>query len=356
MDDILIYLNSLQEHILHVRTVLQKLLSAGLYAKLEKCEFHIQKVSFLGFIISSKGISMDPECIRTVAEWPVPESILDIQVFLGFSNFYYRFIEGYSCVVLPITHLLRKGQPFEWSMEAQASFDKLKSFFMSKPILHHFDPELPTTVHADSSRFAVSGIVSQPDADSILHPIAFWSRKCIPAKCNYDIHDREMLAIVECFKHRHHYLEGSKYPVRVRSDHKNLEIFMFTKILNCHQARWAEFLSGYDFVLDHISGPKNPADGPSQRPDYSKDVDIPFGALIPLKALRLLPPKSLPSGVWPTPGNASAAHLELPLESSWSHFESIAASTSENPFCQRIISALAKDPVADEHRQDPQPP
>ena len=117
MDDILIYSNSLQEHILHVQTVLQKLLSVGLYTKLEKCEFHIQKVSFLGFIISSEGISMDPERICTVAEWPVPESVLDIQVFLGFSNFY-----------------------------------------------RHFDPELPTTVHAVSSRFAVSGIMSQPDA------------------------------------------------------------------------------------------------------------------------------------------------------------------------------------------------
>ena len=363
MDDILIYSNSLSEHILHVRTVLQKLLSTSLYAKLEKCEFHVQKVSFLGFVISSEGISMDPKRIRTVAEWPIPESVLDIQVFLGFSNFYRRLIEGYSHVVPPITRLLRKGQPFVWSAEAQASFDKLKSLFTSAPILRHFDPELLTTVHADSSGFAVSGIVSQPDANGILHPIAFWSRKCIPAGYNYDIHDREMLAIVECFKHWGHYLEGSKYPVRVRSDHKNLEIFMSTKILNRRQARWAEFLSGYDFVLDHISGPKNPADGPSRRPDYAKDVDIPSSALIPPKALRVLPPESLPSGVWPTPGNVPGVHLESALESSWSqfksswsHFESIAASTSENPFRQRIISTLAKDPVVDEHRQDPQPP
>ena len=87
-----------------------------------------------------------------------------------------------------------------------------------------------------------------------------------------------------------------------------------------------------------------------------KDVDIPSSALIPPKALRLLPPESLPSSVWPTPGNVPGAHLESPLESSWSQFESIAASTSENPFRQRIISALAKDPVADEHRQDPQSP
>ena len=112
MDDILIYSNSLQEHILHVQTILQKLLSAGLFIKLKKCEFHVQKVSFLGFIISAEGISMDPERISTIAEWPVPESVLDIQVFLGFSNFYRRFIEGYSRVVVPITRLLRKGQHF----------------------------------------------------------------------------------------------------------------------------------------------------------------------------------------------------------------------------------------------------
>ena len=356
MNNILIYSNSPSEHIFHVRTVLQKLLSTGLYTKFEKCEFHMQKVSFLGFIISSESISMDPECIRIVAEWPIPESVLDIQVFLGFSNFYRRFIEGYSCVVLPITLLLCKGQPFVWSAQAQASFDKLKSLFTSTPILCHFDPELPTTVHADSSGFAISGIVSQPDADGILHPIAFWSRKCIPAECNYDIHDHEMLTIVECFKHWRHYLKGSKYPVRVRSDHKNMEIFMSTKIPNHRQVHWAEFLSGYNFVLDHISGPKNPTDGPSQRPDYAEDVDIPSGALIPPKALRLLPPESLPSGVWPTPGNAPGAHLESALESSWSHFESIAASTSENLFRQRIISTLAKNPIADEHHQDPQPP
>src|SRR5277367_5639290 len=230
MDDILIYSNSLQEHILHVRTILQKLVDAGLYVKLEKCEFHAQKVSFLRFVISPEGISMDPERISTVDEWPVPESILDIQIFLGFSNFYRRFIEGYSRVVVPITRLLRKGQCFIWSSEAQAAFDKLKSLFTCAPILHHFDPELPVTLYADSSGFAVSGIVSQPDANDILHPIAFWSRKCIPAECNYDIHDREMLAIVECFKHWRHYLEGSKHPIHVRSDHKNLETFMSTNV------------------------------------------------------------------------------------------------------------------------------
>jgi len=217
----------------------------------------------------------------------------------------------------------------------------------------HFMP-----IHLDSLY-----LVSYPSLMLMVSSILshFWSRKCTPAERNYDIHDREMLAIVECFKHWRHYLEGSKHPVHIRSDHKNLETFMSTKILNRRQARWAEFLSDYDFVLDHIPGSKNPADGPSRRPDYAKDVDIPSGALIPPKALGLLPPESLPSGVRPAPGDAPGAYLELTPESSrsqveWSRSQSIATSMSETSFRQRIISALAKDPVADEQRRDPQLP
>jgi hypothetical protein len=151
MDDILIYSNSLEEHIIHVRTILKKLLAAGLYAKIEKCEFHVQKVSFLGFIVSSEGISMDPERIRTVAEWPVPKSVLDIQVFLGFSNFYRRFIDGYSRVVLPITHLLRKGQQFAWSVEAQAAFDRLKFLSLSLSMRTPLGSLYPASCHNQTS-------------------------------------------------------------------------------------------------------------------------------------------------------------------------------------------------------------
>jgi RNase H-like domain found in reverse transcriptase/Reverse transcriptase (RNA-dependent DNA polymerase)/Integrase zinc binding domain/Chromo (CHRromatin Organisation MOdifier) domain/Integrase core domain len=296
LDDILIYSDSLEEHIQHVRMILQRLRECGLYVKLEKCDFHVQEISFLGFIISPDGVSMDPKRIATIVEWPVPESVHDVQVFLGFANFYRRFIEKYSRVVLPITSLLRKGQPFVWTPKAQAAFDELKSAFSSAPILRHFDPELPISLHTDSSGFALSGILSQL-FEGEWHPVAFWSRKCITAECNYDIHDREMLAIVESMKHWRHYLEGSKYSVRVYSDHKNLESFMTTKMLNRRQARWAEILAGYDFVLVHTPGEKNPADGPSRRPDYAQDVEVPSGALIPPKALRLLPPHLVPSSL-----------------------------------------------------------
>ena len=263
MDDVLVYTNgTLEEHIQHVRKVLKRLQEHELYVKLEKCEFHVQETRFLGFIISPDGIAMDPDRIKTIVEWPVPKSQYDIQVFLGFANFYRCFIDGYSRVVLPLTNLLKKSQKFLWTARAQEALDKLKTLFTTAPILKHFDPDLPITLHADSSGAAISGIISQPH-NGVLHPVAFWSRKCIPAECNYDIHDREMLAIVECMKHWRHYLEGAKYPIQIKSDHKNLEVFMTTKVLNRRQARWAEFLASYDFVLVHIKGTKNPADGPS---------------------------------------------------------------------------------------------
>ena len=97
MDDVLVYTNgTLSEHVQHVRTVLEKLKERGLYVKLEKCEFHTQKTRFLGFIISPEGITMDPDRISTIVDWPALKSVHDLQVFLGFANFYRRFIEGYS--------------------------------------------------------------------------------------------------------------------------------------------------------------------------------------------------------------------------------------------------------------------
>ena len=171
-------------------------------------------------------------------------------------------MESYSRVILALTNLLRKSQKFQWTSDAQKAFEKLKALFTTAPILKHFDPDLPITLHTDSSGAAISGIISQTHHGT-LHPIAFWSRKCLPAECNYDIHDREMLAIIESMKHWRHYLEGAKYPIQIMSDHKNLETFMTTKILNRRQARWAEFLASYDFILTHIKGTKNPANGPS---------------------------------------------------------------------------------------------
>ena len=353
MDDVLVYSKgTLEEHVQQVRKVLQRLHERELYVKLEKCEFHVQETRFLGFIISPDGIAMDPDRIKTIVEWPVPKSQHDIQVFLGFANFYRRFIEGYSRVVLPLTNLLRKMRKFLWTSAAQSAFDRLKTLFTSAPILKHFDPELPSTLHADSSGAAISGIISQPH-NGVLHPVAFWSRKCIAAECNYDIHDREMLAIVESMKRWRHYLEGAKYPIQIRSDHKNLEVFMTTKVLNRRQARWAEFLANYDFVLVHIKGTKNPADGPSRRPDYMENVELPTGALIPRSALRMLQPDTRSN---PATDSTLTENPASPLEAHWNRIGVHANMAPEASLRSRFLTALEKDPLATEYRDYPPKP
>ena len=259
LDDILIYSESFDEHISHVNQVLATLQKAGLHLNPEKCQFHTTQTEFLGYIISPDGISMDPAKVQTIQEWETPESVHDIQVFLGFANFYRRFIRGYSRICRPLFDLLHKNVKFSWNLEAQNAFQYLKECFTSAPILKHFDPILPITLEVDSSDTVTSGILLQPseEGSKILHPVAYFSKKMLPAECNYSIGEKELLAIVNAFQEWRHYLEGAAHQITVLSDHKNLKEFTSTMKLNRRQARWAEKLASYDFIITHIPGKTN---------------------------------------------------------------------------------------------------
>ena len=148
-----------------------------------------------------------------------------------------------------------------------AAFDKLEQRFTTAPVLRHFNPTLPIHVHMDASSFAISGTLSQLDPDdSQWHPVAFFSRKCIPAQCNYGTPDLEMLSIVESVQHWCHYLEGTRHTVQILSDQKNLTTFMSTKVLNCWQAGWAELLADYDFFSCSYPRQREPARWPIPSP------------------------------------------------------------------------------------------
>ena len=171
LDDILIFSDDEESHERHVRQVLEKLGRHRLYAKLEKCTFHTRVVDFVGFVISPDGVSMEAERVSTIADWPPPTTHRDVQVFLGFANFYRRFIWKYSQTARPLTDLLKgtpdaegksKRRPFEFDARAQAAFNELKTAFTTAPILRHFDPDLPIRLETDSSGFALAGILSQP--------------------------------------------------------------------------------------------------------------------------------------------------------------------------------------------------
>ena len=269
LDDILIYSQNEEEHTQHVHRVLERLEQHDLFAKLEKCAFDVREVSFLGYIISPAGIHMEPSRVAAIQSWPVPQSVKDIQVFLGFTGFYRRFIKGYSKITTPLTDHLR-GKNIGWlqlgSSELEA-FAKLKVMFSRAPFLHHYDPALPTRIETDASAFAIGAVLSQL-WEGRWHPIAFLSRKLKGAELRYDTPDAELMAIVEAFRAWRPYLAYVRETVVVLTDHLNHRYLATKAKLSWRQARWMQELAVFDFNIEYREGKKNPADGLSRRPDH----------------------------------------------------------------------------------------
>src|ERR1700730_17030009 len=254
LDDILIYSDDPKQHIEHVQEVLRRLRENGLFLNPAKCEFHAEPMEYLGFVLSPTGLSMDTAKVKVIQKWPTPRKVKDIQSFLRFTNFYCRFVHGYSNIITPMTRLTRKNIPWLWSDDCQSAFDSLKSAFSSAPILSHFIPGAPLIVETDASDYAVAAILSTVTGDSEVHPIAFHSRTLGVSELNYDTHNKELLAIFEAFTAWRHYLEGSETPVDIVTDHKNLEYFSTVRLLTQCQARWSEFLSQFNFVIRFCPG------------------------------------------------------------------------------------------------------
>ncbi|PLW51925.1 hypothetical protein PCASD_00852 [Puccinia coronata f. sp. avenae] len=226
---------------------------------------------------------MDQEKLATILDWPLPSSLKQLHRFLGFCNFYRRFIPKFSELARPLTELTKEGNFNSDNIQQlgpRASFLALKRCFSAAPLLHHFDFELSRTVHVDSSGYAVAAVLSQPDQAGKLHPVSFYSQKLTDRERGWAIFDLELLAIVEAFEQWRAWLMGTTEPVQVYSNHSNLCHFTTAKNLTPKQARWASFLDGFNFVILHIAGKANPADAPSRRPDLLGE-----GPLIPTQAI-----------------------------------------------------------------------
>ena len=254
IDDILVYSDNLLDHRTHVSLVLQALMDAGLQLDIKKCEFEVQEVPYLGMIVSTSGVRMDPKKVECISNWEEPANVKDVQAFLGFANFYRRFINRFSKIVKPLVALTRKNVVFNFSPACQKSFKLLKDAFTSAPALRHFDPTREIFVETDASDWVSSGILSQKDDNGVLHPVAFMSKKHDSAECNYEIYDKELLAVVRCFECWRAELQGAAFPITVLTDHRNLEYFMTSKQLSRRQVRWSEFLSEFDFVISYRPG------------------------------------------------------------------------------------------------------
>jgi hypothetical protein len=233
--------------------VLQKLHDAILYTKLEKYVFRQLQVDFLDYIIFGEGLFMDPKKIQIIMEWKKPKWAQDVQCFLGFPNFYQLFIQDYSKIAAPLTCLTCKDL-LEWSSGANQAFQDLKTTFTTTLILIYPYISKPFSLENDASDYAFGTVLSQNREDERLHPIVFHSQKCTVVEINSEIHDKELLAIIDSFQEWRHFLKRAIHLITVYTDHKNLEYFKSTWIWNRCQARWSISLSCYNFMITYHPG------------------------------------------------------------------------------------------------------
>ena len=274
IDDILIYSKTAREHAELVEWVLKRLEGEGYYANPDKCEFFQKEVSFLGHVVSEKGVSVQQHKVKAVTEWPEPKGKKEVRAFLGLTNYYRRFIPSFSEIAAPLTDLTGKDVLFRWTEKEQGAFDLLKLRMTTADVLAHPHQDRPYIITTDASGFAVSGVLSQDQPDGIRRPVAYMSRKLNSAERRYATHDKELLAIVKAVEHWRCYLEGNGHPILLLSDHRSLQHLNTQPNLNDRQARWVEKLSDFEFRIEYIKGNLNRvADELSRRADYEAEAN-----------------------------------------------------------------------------------
>ena len=212
IDDILVYSKSEEEHVEHRRVVLRVLKEKKLFAKLSKCEFWLREVSFLGHVILKGGIAVDPSKVDAVLQWESSKSVFEIRSFLRLAG----FIEGFSKLALPLMQLTRKGQAYVWDAKCEKSFQELKKWLTSAPVLILPNPKESFVVYCDASKIGLGSVLMQNR-----YVVSYASRQLKVHKKNYRTHDLESAAVVYVLKIWRHYLYGSKF--EVFSDHKSLK-------------------------------------------------------------------------------------------------------------------------------------
>lgn len=272
MDDILIFTENQKEHQKVVRRVLDILKENRLFLKPEKCSFEQESVEYLGLIVGGGRIKMDPKKVEAVSDWPKPKNKKGVQAFLGFCNFYRRFIQGFSGIAKPLT-ILTGNLEWKWEKEQDEAFEKLKNALVTMPILAIPVDGAPFRLEADSSDFAQGGILSQY-IEGKWHPVAYRSKSLSETERNYEIYDKEMLAIMSALEEWRQYLMGTDTPFEIWTDHQNLQYFRKPQKLNRRQARWITELAEYNFKLIHKLGSQmGKADALSRRTGHETGKD-----------------------------------------------------------------------------------
>ncbi|KAK1628022.1 hypothetical protein QYE76_002337 [Lolium multiflorum] len=283
IDDILIYSKDEAEHERHLRLIMEKLREHKLYAKFSKCEFWLDRVGFLGHIVSAEGVAVDPSKVAAVTEWESPKNAGEIRSFLGLAGYYRRFIENFSKIAKPMTALLKKEKKFIWTDECEASFQELKQRLVSAPVLCLPDINKDFQVYCDASRQGLGGVLMQDGK-----VVCYASRQLKKHERNYPTHDLELASVVHALKVWRHYLMGKHCDVF--TDHKSLKYIFTQKELNMRQRRWLELIKDYDMNLQYHPGKANVVADALSRKSYVNGLtagELPEELCEQFKDLRL---------------------------------------------------------------------
>ena len=261
MDNMLIHTDdSLQTHRKAVHQVLDKLAKHDLFLKPEKCLFEQRQMEFLGVVLENGTIQMDPAKIKGIEDWPQPKTVRDVRAFLGFTGFYRYFVPNYSIIVRPLIDLTKKATQFHWDPPQQKAFLTLKRHMCSQAVLKQPNYNKPFFSATDASAYGVGAVLSQEGGFNprtkkfVQQPIAYYSATFTPTERNYDIYERELLAVIKALDHWRPHLAATEDPVTALMDHANLTFWKNPRKVNCRVARWFSFLQDYNLVIKHVPG------------------------------------------------------------------------------------------------------
>lgn len=271
IDDLLVVAEDFDSHIERLEIVAKCLKRANLTINVEKSKFCMRSLKYLGHIIGNGQIKPDPDRIKCIEDIQTPKTVKQVRRFLGMTGWYRRYINNYAAISAPITDVLKKSDRFQWSAEAQSSFEQLKACLISAPVLIHPDFSKPFFVQCDASLSGVGGVLFQI-RNGEEHPIAFMSKKLNTAQKNYSITELECLAAVLCVQKFRCYIEGMEFTII--TDHASLKWLMGQKDLTGRLARWSLKLQIFNFTIEHRKGSMNVVPDTLSRLHVDEIIDV----------------------------------------------------------------------------------
>ena len=256
MDDILVYSASFEQHLVHLKEVFDRLNAANLKLNPVKCSFGLDKILYLGHVLSPEGVSVDESKTKVIRDYPRPQSPKEVRAFLGLAGYYRKFIRQFSMIASPLNRLLRKDMKFVWDDLCEESFVKLKQALSSAPVLVFPDMSKPFIINCDASCQAIGFLLAQEDSSGREHPIAFGGRSLSTCERNYSVSELEMLAMISAIKQFHCYVVNTQFTVY--TDHISLKYLQSLKASTTGRLlRWSLLLQQYDFDVKYKKGKCN---------------------------------------------------------------------------------------------------